>query len=210
MNGTRKLISLLIVLSLLFTAMAASAEPGGWSVNTSTKALMNDAPARRALIKATKQYTGNKLTPLALLGTQVVAGTNYCLLCYGSTVTREPVHNLCKVYVYQDLAGRARITRVKTIRLKGAPSSGWKLSRNKKALTVDKKAKSALKQATALLDGAEYTPLLALGTARDAYSLLCRRRLTDRSGHTDLCIVALRRKGGKYTVRRIDDLTVSG
>ena len=209
MTTARKLIALFLTLSLLLTSVCALSEGGSWTVNTSVKSLMNDKQARQALKKATKTNVGYDLTPLALLGTQVVSGTNYCILCYGSTVTREPANSLCKAYVYEDLEGKAKLTKVREIKLKGAPSSGWKISRNKKALTVDKAARSALKKAIASLDGADYTLLLTLGKAKDAYSLLCRRRLTDRSGTTDLCIVALRKKGGKYTVRRIDELAVA-
>ncbi len=207
MSMTKRLISLILVLTFLLTGVCAFAD-GGWSINTSTKALMNDKKARQALKKATEDFTGYEVTPLALLATQVVAGTNYCLLCYGKPVTQKPVSSLCKVYIYEDLQGKAEITKIKEIKLKGAPSSGWKISKNKKTVAMDKKAKSALKKATADLVGAEYTPLLVLGKAKNAYSLLCRCKLSDRGGTTGLCIVAVGKKGKKYTIRKIDDLKI--
>lgn len=48
-----------------------------------------------------------ELTPIVLLGTQVVAGTNYQVLCIGSPA--EGVYQLYDVTIYQDLDGNAEI-----------------------------------------------------------------------------------------------------
>ena len=135
---TKKIVALILTISLLATSVCAVAD-GGWSVKTTVSAMSIDKQARHALTKAMKEYTGYVLKPLALLGTQVVAGTNYCFLCYGSTVTQSPTHSLCKAYVYEGLDGKARITGIEEIALKGAPSSGWKLSNSKTAVKVEKR-----------------------------------------------------------------------
>lgn len=212
MKKIRKILALALILSMLTAGICAVAD-GDWSVKTSIGSMTNDKPARQALKKALKNYTGYELKPLALLGTQVVAGTNYCILCYGSTVTQKPTHSLCKVYVYEDLSGNAKITRVDEIKLEEASSTGWKISNSRKALTVDKKAKSALKKATAGLVGATYKPLLMLGKARkkhNGYCLLCQGKLSDLSGTTGLSIVVLKKTKGKYAIQRIEDLNVAG
>ena len=208
---TKKIVALILTISLLATSVCAVAD-GGWSVKTTVSAMSIDKQASRALTKAMKEYTGYVLKPLALLGTQVVAGTNYCFLCYGSTVTQSPTHSLCKAYVYEGLDGKARITGIEEIALKGAPSSGWKLSNSKTAVKVEKRAVSALKQATTKLVGAKYKPLLVLGRARnnkDGYCLLCSCKKSDKGGSTGLCIVILRKTKGKYVLRRVDDLIVA-
>ena len=51
---------------------------GGWSSPDSVK--LTDE-ATNALKKATEKLAGGTYEPIALLGTQVVAGTNYRLLC---------------------------------------------------------------------------------------------------------------------------------
>ena len=209
---TKRIISLILVISLLAASVCAVAD-GGWSVKTTVSTMSIDKQARRALTKAMKQFTGYELKPLALLGTQVVAGTNYCFLCYGSTVTQRPSHSLCKAYVYESLDGKAKITGIEEIKLKDAPCTGWKLSRSKTALKVEKRARSALRQATADLVGATYRPLFVLGRAKDnkdGYCLLCSCKKSDRGGSTGLGIVVLRKTKGKYVIRRIDDLTVAG
>ncbi len=207
----KRIIALILALSLLTTGVCAVAD-GGWSVKTSASAMAIDKQAKRALTKAIKDYAGYTLKPLALLGTQVVAGTNYCFLCYGQTVAQKPVRSLCKAYVYKDLKGKAKITGITEISMKGAPSSGWKISSSRKALKVEKRVKSALRQATAGLAGASYKPLLVLGRAKgkqEGYCLLCRYKRSDRRGSAGLGIVTLRKIKGKYAIRRIEELIVA-
>lgn len=212
MKKMRKVLAMALILSMLATGICAVAD-GEWTVKTSVSSMMNDKQARQTLKKALKEYTGYKLKPLALLGTQAVAGTNYCILCYGSTVTQKPKHSLCKVYVYDDLSGKAKITRVDEIKLEEAPSTDWKISKSRKALTVGKKAKSALKKATAGLEGATYKPLLMLGKAKkeqSGYCLLCQSKLSDLNGTTGLSIVELKKTEGKYAIQKTVDLDVAG
>ena len=66
--------------------------------------------AKAALAKACETLTGAGYEAKALLGTQVVAGTNYMLLCKVTTVTAEPTSDYAIVTVYQDLEGNAEIT----------------------------------------------------------------------------------------------------
>ena len=207
----RRIVALILAISLLATGVCAVAD-GDWSVKTSVREIANDRQARKALKDALKEYVGYYIKPLGLLGTQVAAGTNYCMLCYGSTVTRKPNRALCKVYVYEGLDGKAEITGIEEIKLKNAPSCGWTLSNSKGKLKVEKRVISALRQATAKLVGAAYNPLLVLGRAKnskDGYGLLCSRKMSDKGGSTGLCIVILRKTKGKYAIRRIDDLTVA-
>ena len=60
--------------------------------------------------KAVEGLTGMTYEPVAYLGSQVVAGTNYMLLCKVTTVTAEPTSDYAIVTVYQDLEGNAEIT----------------------------------------------------------------------------------------------------
>lgn len=56
-------------------------------------------------------WSWSKVAPLAYLGSQVVAGTNYSLLCRGETKGNDPACMLV-VTVYEDLDGNAEITNV--------------------------------------------------------------------------------------------------
>ncbi|MBR0085388.1 MAG: hypothetical protein IJL97_02445, partial [Lachnospiraceae bacterium] len=66
-----------------------------------------DGEAAEVFDRTSKEADGIKLTPAVLLGTQVVAGTNYMFLCKGETANRDYA---CVTTVYADLEGNAEIT----------------------------------------------------------------------------------------------------
>ena len=85
------------------------AEPvtGGWeNIPHAAAELPEDAQA--AFDKATEGQ--DEYIPVALLSTQVVAGTNYCLLC--QVKAKDSTSTWALVYIYADLEGNAEITNV--------------------------------------------------------------------------------------------------
>ena len=72
--------------------------------------------AAEAFDKAVEGLAGVSYEPIALLGTQVVAGQNLAVLCKAASVTAEPATALAVVYVYADLEGGATITGVNGIK----------------------------------------------------------------------------------------------
>ena len=83
-------------------------ESGSWQ----SEPKENGAPVSDEVLGALAMNMGVSLSPIAVFGTQVVAGTNYRMLCYGTTVTKDPVTNLYVVTVYEDLEGEAEITDI--------------------------------------------------------------------------------------------------
>ena len=53
--------------------------------------------------------------PIALLATQVVAGTNYCFLCETTVVAPDAQPSYALVYVFDGLSGEHEILRVQEI-----------------------------------------------------------------------------------------------
>jgi len=207
----KKLMAALLVLTLMLTSVCAfAAEPvsGGWSPRLKLSEIKNDKAAQAALKVAQEHFDGVKLKALGVLGTQVVAGTNYCILCYGTTVTLEPKPGLYKVYVYEDLKGNAEIDHVDELKLKNKPTGGWKLTSAKKDLTLESAAKTALKKATAKLVGASYKALAVLGRAKnsDGFALLCKKTLSDAAATTGLVVVTLRKSGDAWKVKSVTDV----
>ena len=88
---------------------------GGWQTPEEITVTPIPEDAQAAFDKAVESFTGNDLTPMALLGTQVVAGTNYAFLCHSSLVTEEPSDSIQVVIVYEDLEGNATISSIKTV-----------------------------------------------------------------------------------------------
>lgn len=84
---------------------------GAWAYNDRAVASRGvPAAAKRAFNRAAKGYAGVSLTPLALLGTQAVAGRNYRFLCRGVAADATGTACLYVVTVYKDLAGQCAIT----------------------------------------------------------------------------------------------------
>lgn len=92
---------------------------GGWAVQVPEQAAELPQEAQAALTKALEGYTGINLVPIALLGTQVVAGTNYLFLCEGAAVTPDAAPGLYVVKVYEDLKGASEISSVEAFDLLG-------------------------------------------------------------------------------------------
>ena len=105
---------------LLCAAFSACAETlmGGWQlVSQEEGKLPEDAQA--AFDKAQEKLVGASYKPVALLATQVVAGTNYCILCEIAPVVPNPVSHFALVYIYADLKGNAAITNVADLDIAG-------------------------------------------------------------------------------------------
>lgn len=146
---------------------------GGWSraespvITDNIKALVE---------KAVEQLTGVDYTPVAYVGSQVVAGTNHLVLCKAEPVVPDAVQTYTLLTIYEDLQGKAEITEILASDAEaGIPdlAGGWNAP-DSPVLTSE--ATAALEKSTEKLVGAEYTPIALLGTqvvAGTNYSILC-------------------------------------
>ena len=79
------------------TTMAQLA--GGWSALSGDTSLSANKNAKSAFEKATKALTGMEYEPLAVIGTQVVAGTNYCIICRGKATVPDAAPTIELLYI---------------------------------------------------------------------------------------------------------------
>lgn len=106
----KKLLALLLAaLMLAGVACAETSLLGGWTCTASPE-MTEEAQA--AFEKAFATQVGVDYTPVALLGTQLVSGTNYCILCSATVVApdAQPAYKL--VYLYQSLSGEVEILNI--------------------------------------------------------------------------------------------------
>lgn len=175
----RKIIIFCLIACLCLVGCGKKVSPnkgevvGGWTANTDIKAVNISEDASKAFTKATAEYTGMTLEPVALLGTQVVSGTNYMFLCKGTTVTENPITSLKIVVVYNDLNNKSSITSVKDFDYtkyvnKDIPtnteqlSGGWTVYQDTKSAALSDEVKEAFTKATSVA-GAQYIPIAYLG-----------------------------------------------
>ena len=81
---------------------------GGWEI-TDHDAEELPEDAQKAFGKAKDKLTDGEYTPVSLLATQLVAGTNYCILCQVTPFDAASEQKWTLVYIYADLQGNAEI-----------------------------------------------------------------------------------------------------
>ena len=82
---------------------------GGWTVNSELPNMLDDQ-TNAYFTKMAGELTGMAYEPVCVLGTQVVAGTNYAVLAKGTVVVPDATPNLYVVIMYVDLEGNATLT----------------------------------------------------------------------------------------------------
>lgn len=128
----KKLISLILALMMAILAIPALAEDaqdpdmafdpdidpdflvGAWESWTGNPLEIPD-DVKAAFEKATEGLVGCTYEPIAILGSQVVSGMNYCLLCKTTVVTPDAPVSYTLVYIYEALDGTAEILRIQDI-----------------------------------------------------------------------------------------------
>lgn len=194
----RNLFALMLTLALVLTLAACGQQPkdsvpeasmeiasvaledlpvaGGWQRPESPE--VTDE-LRSLLDRALEGMTGASYIPVAYLGSQVVAGTNYALLCRVAPVVPDPVETFCVVYLYEDLEGHVELTQVddslaSTDLSDELLEGGWA---QPESPVVTEEARSALESALEGMAGVQYTPLALVSSQVVAgmnYCILCQ------------------------------------
>ena len=162
------------IVNLIQEGEAASADTsaeiiaGGWSANSGDLSMSANTDAMAAFEKATEGLTGYVYEPLALLGSQVVAGMNYRILCRGTAVVPDAIPTFEIVTIYADLDGGAEITD--SVELPGLPehgenlAGGWTFNTGDTGMEANEEISAALEKALEGLVGAEYEAVAYLAS----------------------------------------------
>ena len=118
----KKLLILTIVLTLCVVITGCGKEEekekennevvGGWETVLTDKQVGLGEEELKLFNSAKEKYVGVDLEPIAVLGTQIVAGTNYMFLAKGTPVVQNPETSYKIVIIYKDLQGNSSITKV--------------------------------------------------------------------------------------------------
>ena len=177
-------------------AMEEQSIAGGWSMNEGHFSPKDNQEAMKAFRKATEGLTGYRYEVLSVLGSQVVAGTNYAYLCKGEVVVPDasPVYLL--LYVYEDLSGNAEVLGKKDI-FSGSEegmTGGFTLNTGKTELKDNEEVNVAFKKALEGFTGVSYEPIAYLGSqvvSGTNYAVLCFEKESTASAETKLSIVTV-------------------
>ena len=153
---------------------------GSWEVSE-THAVTEDM--NKIFNDAVSELDGYYYEPVALLGTQLVSGTNYCFLCRPALSANNAMNSLVCTYIYVDTQGNASFIEDRRVVLPGTDSDdnsgvpvpgGWSYA-GSNAVTDD--INKIMDKASETLTGAVYIPVAYIGSqvvAGTNHAVLCR------------------------------------
>lgn len=149
---------------------------GGWAAAESNK--MTD-DLKKIFEQAVGKLDGYFYKPAALIGTQVVAGTNYCFLCTSTIEANNAAKAMKLTYIYVDLSGNATFLKDETLKLPGVDDSGDKVGgwAYAESTEITDDIKKVMEKATETLTGATYEPVAYIGSqvvAGTNHAILCK------------------------------------
>ena len=139
---------------------------GGWEVNSGSLSIESNAAAKAAFEKAVEGMEGYEYEPIALLGTQVVAGTNYSILAKGTAVIPDAVPSFEIITIYEDLDGNAEILGEKTLigGEKEEDVGAFTVNDGEYNLSRNTDVKAVFDKAFEMQDGSDYEAIAYLGS----------------------------------------------
>ena len=190
------------------TAAEAAEEPvtGGWEIDTEAEAVELPEEVQAAFEKAVEQLDGNDLTPLAYFSKQIVAGTNYQILCRSLPVTENPIPKLQVVVIYADLEGNAEITNIADFNIAdytdndGADlhaedvAGGWEVPEDYTQAELPDQVKAAFEKGIEQVGGSTFTPMAYLGSqvvAGTNYAVLVEGELASQEPVSNIQVAVI-------------------
>lgn len=145
--------------------------------------------------KAMEKMVGVDYTPVELLETQIVAGTNYKFLCESQVVAPDAPVQMAVVTIYEDLEGNAEVLDIEMMEGsgEGALLGGWQAAEDG---TITEELQEIFDKAAEGLVGVSYTPIELLETqivAGTNYRFLCESRVVAPNAETKQVIVTVYR-----------------
>ena len=178
---------------------------GGWVINNDFDGT-DDANAMSAFEKATEDLDGYRYDVAAVLGSQIVAGTNYLYLCRAEMVVPDAKPEYVILKVYEDLEGNAEITGSFRL-LEG--KEGWEYNDANPYMDENEEIKVAFDKALEGLTGVEYKPIAYIGYKDNSYAVLTKITITSVEPLTSLSMVYITKTDSGAMIDDIYDIDMS-
>ena len=170
-------------------------ETGAWTINHQQNKAKLPENVEKAFNKAIENHTKSTLEPVAYIGSQVVAGMNYMILCQDLPEGQEPEASYKIAIIYADLEGNAELTSLNDFdyvkytegegkKSKGGLSGGWYAASEAVGSEIPENVMNAYGKATEAVcwEWAEVDLLAYLGSqvvSGTNYAILCHGKLTE-------------------------------
>ena len=178
---------------------------GGWAINNDFDGI-DDANAMSAFEKATEDLDGYRYDVAAVLGSQIVAGTNYLYLCRADMVVPDAKPEYVILKVYEGLEGNAEITG--SLRLLEG-KEGWEYNDANPYMDENEEVKVAFDKALEGLTGVEYKPIAYIGYKDNSYAVLTKITITSVEPLTSLSMVYITKTDSGAIIDDIYDIDMS-
>ena len=178
---------------------------GGWVINNDFDGT-DDANAMSAFEKATEDLDGYRYDVAAVLGSQIVAGTNYLYLCRAEMVVPDAKPEYVILKVYEDLEGNAEI--IGSLRLLEG-KEGWEYNDANPYMDENEEVKVAFDKALEGLTGVEYKPIAYIGYKDNSYAVLTKITITSVEPLTSLSMVYITKTDSGAMIDDIYDIDMS-
>lgn len=175
---------------------------GGWAINNDFDGI-DDANAMSAFEKATEDLDGYRYDVAAVLGSQIVAGTNYLYLCRAEMVVPDAKPEYVILKVYEDLEGNAEITG--SLRLLEG-KEGWEYNDANPYMDENEEVKAAFDKALEGLTGVEYKPIAYIGHKDNSYAVLTKITIASVEPMTSLSMVYITKTDSGAMIDDIYDI----
>ena len=178
---------------------------GGWAINNDFDGI-DDANAMSAFEKATEDLDGYRYDVAAVLGSQIVAGTNYLYLCRAEMVVPDAKPEYVILKVYEGLEGNAEITG--SLRLLEG-KEGWEYNDANPYMDENEEVKVAFDKALEGLTGVEYKPIAYIGYKDNSYAVRTKITITSVEPLTSLSMVYITKTDSGAMIDDIYDIDMS-
>ena len=178
---------------------------GGWVINNDFDGT-DDANAMSAFEKATEDLDGYRYDVAAVLGSQIVAGTNYSYLCRAEMAVPDAKPEYVILKVYEGLEGNAEITG--SLRLLEG-KEGWEYNDANPYMDENEEVNDAFDKALEGLTGVEYKPIAYIGHKDNSYAVLTKITITSVEPLTSLSMVYITKTDSGAMIDDIYDIDMS-
>ena len=178
---------------------------GGWVINNDFDGT-DDANAMSAFEKATEDLDGYRYDVAAVLGSQIVAGTNYSYLCRAEMAVPDAKPEYVILKVYEGLEGNAEITG--SLRLLEG-KEGWEYNDANPYMDENEEVNDAFYKALEGLTGVEYKPIAYIGHKDNSYAVLTKITITSVEPLTSLSMVYITKTDSGAMIDDIYDIDMS-
>ena len=175
---------------------------GGWAINNDFDGT-DDANAMSAFEKATEDLDGYRYDVAAVLGSQIVAGTNYLYLCRAEMGVPDAKPEYVILKVYEVFEGNAEITG--SLRLLEG-KEGWEYNDANPYMDENEEVKAAFDKALEGLTGVEYKPIAYIGHKDNSYAVLTKITIASVEPMTSLSMVYITKTDSGAMIDDIYDI----